>query len=221
MVNRKDVWQLDMVGRTSAERTGYVTQKPETLIQRILESCTRPGDICADFFGGSGTLAATAEKMGRRWISCDVGRLATINTYKRLTKENSGFSFYIEASEIRKEEKGNIKVNIRVERDPLSDKDVLRVELMGYEPYSLEQIPVDKKYLPVIRNIIDSDSLQLVGYWSVDTRYKDGINRPDKVLQKTAEGIETVYRVIGSDFGPVCIKAVDIFGNTATLIKEI
>ncbi|MDD2216499.1 MAG: site-specific DNA-methyltransferase, partial [Eubacteriales bacterium] len=58
MVNRKDVWQLDMVGRTSAERTGYVTQKPEALIERILESCTGEGDLCADFFGGSGTMAA-------------------------------------------------------------------------------------------------------------------------------------------------------------------
>ena len=49
MVNMKDVWQIDMVGRTSSERTGYVTQKPEALLARIIESCSRPGDICADF----------------------------------------------------------------------------------------------------------------------------------------------------------------------------
>ena len=49
MVNMKDVWQINMVGRTSAERTGYATQKPEKLIERILESCTREGDLCADF----------------------------------------------------------------------------------------------------------------------------------------------------------------------------
>ena len=86
MVNRKDVWSIDMVGRTSSERTGYVTQKPEALINRILESCTAEGDLCADFFGGSGTMAAAAEKMGRKWITCDSGRLATINTHKRLTE---------------------------------------------------------------------------------------------------------------------------------------
>ena len=49
MVNMKDVWQIDMVGRTSAERTGYATQKPEALLTRILESCTREGDIVCDF----------------------------------------------------------------------------------------------------------------------------------------------------------------------------
>lgn len=54
MVNMKDVWNIDMVGRTSAERTGYATQKPEQLLSRMIESCTREGDICADFFCGSG-----------------------------------------------------------------------------------------------------------------------------------------------------------------------
>ena len=50
MVNMKDVWSIDMVGRTSAERTGYATQKPEALLERIVEAGSREGDICADFF---------------------------------------------------------------------------------------------------------------------------------------------------------------------------
>ena len=53
MVNKKDVWQIDMVGRTSSERTGYATQKPEALLRQILDSCTEEGDLCADFFCGS------------------------------------------------------------------------------------------------------------------------------------------------------------------------
>ena len=76
MVIMKDVWQVDMVGRTSSERTGYATQKPEALIQRVVESATEEGDICADFFCGSGTLGAVCEKSGRRWICCDQSRLA-------------------------------------------------------------------------------------------------------------------------------------------------
>ena len=71
LVNMKDVWEIDMVGRTSGERTGYATQKPENLIRRLLESCSRPGDICADFFGGSGVLAKVAADMKRDFISCD------------------------------------------------------------------------------------------------------------------------------------------------------
>ncbi|MDR0423965.1 MAG: site-specific DNA-methyltransferase, partial [Clostridiales Family XIII bacterium] len=91
MVNMKDVWQLDMVGRTSAERTGYATQKPEALIARILESCTKEGDLCADFFCGSGTLGAAAEKLGRRWLMCDSGRLAAVNAHKRMVQAGSHF----------------------------------------------------------------------------------------------------------------------------------
>ncbi len=96
MVNMKDVWQLDMVGRTSSERTGYATQKPEALIERILGSCTREGDIVCDFFGGSGTLASAAEKMKRKWIYCDLGSFAAASAKKRLVKSGSCFSVLVQ-----------------------------------------------------------------------------------------------------------------------------
>ncbi len=90
MVNEKDVWQIDMVGRTSGERTGYATQKPLALLRKIIQSSTDPGDLCADFFCGSGTLAEAAAEMGRGWICCDLGKLAVATTEKRvLGKEYS------------------------------------------------------------------------------------------------------------------------------------
>lgn len=94
MVNMKDVWNIDMVGRTSSERTGYATQKPEALIARIIESCSRPGDICADFFAGSGTCASAALGMGRSFISCDSGDLACEMAIRRLEGKNISFDFY-------------------------------------------------------------------------------------------------------------------------------
>ena len=84
MVNMKDVWNIDMVGRTSAERNGYATQKPEALLERIISSCSREGDICADFFAGSGTLGAVCQKMRRRWIMCDQSRLGTAAQIERM-----------------------------------------------------------------------------------------------------------------------------------------
>lgn len=84
MVNMKDVWSIDMVGRTSAERNGYATQKPEALLERIISSCSREGDICADLFAGSGTLGAVCQKMGRRWIMCDESRLGTAAQIERM-----------------------------------------------------------------------------------------------------------------------------------------
>ena len=84
MVNMKDVWEIPMVGRTAAERTGYATQKPEALIERIVLSCTADGDACLDPFGGSGTLAAVCARQGRYWISIDESPMAVEMAAKRL-----------------------------------------------------------------------------------------------------------------------------------------
>jgi len=68
------------------ENLQYPTQKPEKLIKRIIESSTQPGDVVADFFAGSGTTAAAAEKMGRKWMISDIGRFAVNTSRKRLIK---------------------------------------------------------------------------------------------------------------------------------------
>ncbi len=80
-----DLWDdVNRISPTSGERLPYATQKPEALVERIVETATKPGDLVADFFVGSGTTAAVAEKLGRRWIACDLGRFAIHTTRKRL-----------------------------------------------------------------------------------------------------------------------------------------
>ncbi|MDE3258376.1 MAG: site-specific DNA-methyltransferase [Gemmatimonadota bacterium] len=64
--------------------TAYPTENSEVLLQRVIEVASRPNALVADFFGGSGTTAAVAEKLGRRWITCDVGRFSTHTIRKRL-----------------------------------------------------------------------------------------------------------------------------------------
>ncbi|MDR1796172.1 MAG: site-specific DNA-methyltransferase [Clostridiales Family XIII bacterium] len=76
LVNMKDVWEIPMVGRTARERTGYASQKPLALLERIVLSCTEAGDRCLDPFAGSGTLAAACQKHGRRWVCMDKNELA-------------------------------------------------------------------------------------------------------------------------------------------------
>jgi adenine-specific DNA-methyltransferase len=79
------VWiDIPPVNSQAAERLGYDTQKPEPLLERIIASTSNPGDLVADFFCGSGTALAVAEKLGRRWIGCDLGRWAVHVTRKRL-----------------------------------------------------------------------------------------------------------------------------------------
>lgn len=66
------------------ERSGYPTQKPEGLLARVISASSNPGDIVLDAFGGSGTTCAVAEKLGRRWIGIDCGKLAIYTIQKRL-----------------------------------------------------------------------------------------------------------------------------------------
>ncbi len=80
----RDVWDISIIAGVGNERTGYPTQKPEALLRRIIETCSNPNDIVADFFCGSGTTLAVAEKLGRRWIGCDLGRWGIHVTRKRL-----------------------------------------------------------------------------------------------------------------------------------------
>lgn len=88
-----DIW-TDIPWVTAGdERLDYPTQKPEALIQRIIHTFSNPGDLVADFFCGSGTTAAVAEKLGRRWITSDLGKASlqvTRNRLVRLGTEGSG-----------------------------------------------------------------------------------------------------------------------------------
>ena len=69
---------------TSNERVGYDTQKPESLLERIIKASSNEGDLVADFFCGSGTTMVVAEKLGRRWIGCDLGRYGVHVSRKRM-----------------------------------------------------------------------------------------------------------------------------------------
>jgi DNA modification methylase len=80
-----DIW-LDIaeVNSQAIEDTSYATQKPAALLERIIKASSNEGDLVADFFCGSGTTAAMAEKLGRKWIVCDLGKFAIHTTRKRL-----------------------------------------------------------------------------------------------------------------------------------------
>ena len=82
-----DLWNDDKVSPLSAnssERLNYPTQKPEALLQRIIKASSNEGDLVADFFCGSGTTLAVAEKLGRKWIGSDLGKFAIHTSRKRM-----------------------------------------------------------------------------------------------------------------------------------------
>jgi DNA modification methylase len=81
----QDIWdQFTKIHHLADERVDYPTQKPEALLDRIIRASSNEGDLIADFFGGSGTTAAVAERLGRRWILSDLGKFAIHTTRKRL-----------------------------------------------------------------------------------------------------------------------------------------
>lgn len=82
-----NLWDdIRVISSQSNERIGYPTQKPEELLQRIIASSTKAGDVVADFFVGGGTTAAVAQKLGRRWIVSDISKIAVSVTRDRLLR---------------------------------------------------------------------------------------------------------------------------------------
>ena len=87
----QSLWDdIDPINSQSDERSGYPTQKPEELLERIIMTSTNEDDVVLDFFAGSGTTATVAEKLNRRWITCDIGKYSYYTIQKRmLTIQNS------------------------------------------------------------------------------------------------------------------------------------
>jgi hypothetical protein len=80
-----NIWtDISPVNSQAVEDTSYATQKPEGLIERIINASSKEGDLIADFFCGSGTTLAVAEKLGRKWIGSDLGKFAIHTTRKRM-----------------------------------------------------------------------------------------------------------------------------------------
>ena len=81
----QNLWiDISPINSQAVEAQGYKTQKPEALLERLMKASSNEGDLVADFFCGSGTTAAVAEKLGRKWIATDLGKFGIHTTRKRL-----------------------------------------------------------------------------------------------------------------------------------------
>lgn len=129
-----DVWLINYINSQSYETVGYTTQKPEALLKRIIEASSNPGDLVCDFFGGSGTTAAVAEKLGRRWITCDVGKPAALVMRKRFIDQGVKPFLYQSIGEYQKEAFHNNKKLRRV-----GDLSQVVLGLYGALPFTPEQ----------------------------------------------------------------------------------
>jgi adenine specific DNA methylase Mod len=97
-----DLWlDIPPLQGSSPEYTGFITQKPESLLKRIIESASERGDLVADFFAGTGTTAVAAERAGRKWAICDSSETAIDIASKRLSDLGSDFRVIRSEAETR------------------------------------------------------------------------------------------------------------------------
>ena len=150
-----DSWNdISEVNSMAKENVGYATQKPEALLERIIKSSSNEGDLVCDFFGGSGTTAAVAEKLGRRWITCDIGKPASLVMRKRFIDQEVNPFLYQSIGDYQKEAFHNNKKLRRV-----GDLSQVVLGLFGALPFSPEQV-CDRNfgYVKGTRNLVMVDS---------------------------------------------------------------
>ena len=132
-----DFWNdISLLNSQSLERVGYPTQKPEKLLERIIIASSVENSIVADFFGGSGTTAAVAEKLGRKWLTSDIGKPATMVMRKRFIDMDAKPFFYQSVGDYQKEVFASTKIYKRV-----GDLSQIIISLYGAIPFTEEQAP--------------------------------------------------------------------------------
>ena len=202
LVNMKDVWNVDMVGRTSAERNGYATQKPLELMRRIVEAGSEQGDLVGDFFCGSGSFLEAAERSGRKWAGCDNEKLAVSLARKRLMNINAEFDSY-ELSTAGTE--GRIDISVK-ESHPLENGGrLLRLAVTDFVP-DIDTGYIQKNDRIYIEQALESDPVQLIDYIMVDNDYRENF-----VCRVLIEDAADDIVVITS--GRTRRVAVDVFGR--------
>lgn len=114
-------WWIDIadLGKVHNQDVGYATQKPEALLERIIKASSNEGMLVADFFGGSGVTAAVANKLGRRFIHCDIGINSIETTRDRLRKGGAEFEVM------------EIKDSVSLYRNPVQTMDKLKSLIQG------------------------------------------------------------------------------------------
>jgi DNA modification methylase len=192
---------------TDPEKLYYDTQKSEQLLDRIVRVASNPGDLVADFFCGSGTTLAVAERLGRRWIGCDAGRLAFHTTRKRLLEIDGCRPFEVLGFET---DDGRASIDAEV---ILSDECAAAVTLTGFSLAEGQEVPEQ------VRSAVTTWS-DYVDFWAVDWDYRGGPFRQDWAAYRTRRRRELClgsppHRYDAPGVYTVVVKVTDVFGGEA------
>jgi len=204
-----DVWtDISHLHQRDPERTGYDTQKPEALLERIILSSSRPGDYVGDFFAGSGTTLAVATRLNRRWIGIDSSPHSVHVCRKRLLTQDKGKSFAIHyGNNYRSIEEPVLAVEKK--QTCIKGAIINTIRLVDYKP------PKD-----TVRDIKDNEDLGLVGlehvdYWAVGC-IKDGFFYPKSWVKRSDTHTmikDTIELKESMNNNDIAIHITDVWSN--------
>lgn len=203
------------------ERLNFDTQKPEKLLERIIEASTSKNGLVADFFSGSGTTAAVAERLGRKWITSDIGKAALLTSRNRLSRQcQTPFSYRTLKSEHTDLfPVARLSLHTPIIEFQCEEWAIIHLELDHYCWTSSHQELMSQ---PEVRNIVEKDPLALLEYWCVDSNYSGEVfvnrwrqHRNQTVMKGEDSRVAmklsiTIPRNQGKR--SLCVRAVDIFG---------
>ena len=182
----QDIWEdIPPIQSQAKERLGYPTQKPEELVERILLLSSNQGDIALDAFAGSGTICAIAERLGRRWIAIDCGKLAIYTIQKRML---------------------NLKTEIGNKGKPLKAKPFTIYNAGLYDFSTLKQLPWEDWRSIALQLFECKDEPHTIGGLKLDGKRRgssvlvfDHLKNPDKRIDE--ETVAQIHAHVGKKVG--------------------
>lgn len=196
-----DIFDFNIVVSSHDESVKYPTQKPEALIERIIKSSSNEDDLVADFFCGSGTTLAVAEKLGRKWIGTDLGRFSIHTTRKRmigvqreLKKAGKDFRAFeiLNIGKYEREKFLDVNENLREEEKRIQrenkEKEFIRLILSAYKAE-----PVDS-----FNSFVGKKRDRLVAVGQIDTPITNDFL--EKIISECKEKKITKADVLGFDY---------------------
>lgn len=194
LVHERDVWFMDMVGRTSKERTGYATQKPKALLEKLIRAFTNEGDLVGDFCAGSGTTAKVCHKENRNWICADINNGAITMIMREMCHEGANFNLLTDSREnfmlsgsILSFDKGLFSSNLSYDNnyyDNFNKKEIKDAEIG--EISSLKE-KMSSQSFEKVQSIGTKNPESLINFVSFDFDYDGKVHKSDQMFGRRKE----------------------------------
>ena len=203
LVNSKDVWNIDMVGRTSSERVDYATQKPCKLLEKIILTSSNKGSLIGDFFVGSGTSLIVAEKLQRRWVGSDNSIHSIVQVKKRLEPIGAKYSVLSSKEEDDKDGLKGIKI--------YNSDGFLEIDLSDIEFDLGNNIDINLKTNVAQINYLRENAYLLLDYLSISSRYQPAQIAVEFFRQDIKCKLKIPFS--NNSLNEICVKSIDMWGN--------